>query len=63
MLKDPIDILCKKLKDATSGMTTDEEPISRIIGGNHRHVVQQIIARFHEKYDLDLKKVARKQIL
>ncbi len=33
LIRDPLDIFCMRLKAATSGITCDEEPISRIIGG------------------------------
>jgi hypothetical protein len=33
LLKDPIDLYCMKIKTACSGLTCDEEPLSRILGG------------------------------
>jgi hypothetical protein len=33
LLKDPIDLYCLKIKTACSGLTCDEEPLSRILGG------------------------------
>ncbi len=33
LLKDPIDLFCMKIKTACSGLTCDEEPLSRILGG------------------------------
>jgi hypothetical protein len=61
MLREPIDIMCQKLKTAMSGLvTTDEEPISRIIGGTEMHVTQNIVAKFREKYDGDLQEMIQK---
>lgn len=61
MLREPLDIMCLKLKTAMSGlMTTDEEPISRIIGGNMMHVTQNLVAKFREKYDADLQQMIQK---
>ncbi|CAE7670863.1 Anxa6, partial [Symbiodinium microadriaticum] len=57
LLTEPVDLLCKKIKTACSGMTCDEEPISRIIGGNDMRMVQAIADRFHQKYNQDMRKV------
>lgn len=50
MLRDPLDIYCIRLHDATSGITTNEETISRIIGGNDKIVVESILQRYKENY-------------
>ena len=61
MLREPEDIMCMKLKAAMSGMvTTDEEPISRIIGGSMMHVTQNLLVKFREKYDCDLEQMIQK---
>jgi len=57
LLKDPIDLYCYKIKTACSGLTCDEETLSRIIGGNHMHVVQDIAARFQSKYNQEMRKL------
>jgi hypothetical protein len=61
LLREPQDIMCLKLKTAMSGlMTTDEEPISRIIGGSMMHVTQALVVKFREKYDGDLQQMVQK---
>jgi len=61
LLREPIDIMCHKLKTAMSGLvTTDEEPISRIIGGTMMHVTQNIVVKYREKYDGDLQEMIQK---
>ena len=61
MLREPQDIMCHKLKTAMSGLvTTDEEPISRIIGGSMMHVTQNLVVKFREKYDADLQQMIQK---
>ena len=58
LLCDPIHLYCKKLKEATKGMGTDEDTINRIIGGSgKRLLVKQIAKQYFEKYDKDLANV------
>lgn len=61
LLCDPMDTLCQKIRAATDGIGCNEEVVSRIIGGNDKEVVQQIIARYKAKYDIDLRTLIKKE--
>lgn len=59
LMKDPVDIFCKKLHDAMEGIGCNEEVLSRILGGNHKYVSVAIAARYKEKYNQNLREVIR----
>ena len=61
MLKDPLDVLCSRLKEATDGIGCTEETVSRIIGGNEKNVVQEIARRYKAKYDVELTALVKKE--
>jgi hypothetical protein len=50
LIKDPIDACCEKLKAAFDGLGTDEEAVSRIIGGLDKRDAAQVAQRFQAKY-------------
>lgn len=63
LLCDPIEIYCRKLQSATVGqLGTDESLVCRIIGGNEKHVVREIAARYFKKYDRSLIKDLEKEL-
>lgn len=49
LLKDPIDLFCMKIKTACSGLTCDEEPLSRILGGKLKKLLYYFISLFYSK--------------
>jgi hypothetical protein len=61
LLQDPLDSMCQRIRAATEGIGCNEEVVSRIIGGNDKDVVQQIIARYKLKYDVDLRVLIKKE--
>lgn len=55
LLCDPIDLFCKKLKDAINDPDVKKDVINRIIGGTDKSVVQtSLIAKYEEKYGISL---------
>jgi hypothetical protein len=54
LLNDPIETYCRNLKNAMTGMGTDESTINRIIGGNDKKTVHLIADRWFQKYDTAL---------
>ena len=44
----------EQLMKAMKGLGTDEETLSRILGGNHKHIAANIARAFFKKYDKDL---------
>jgi hypothetical protein len=61
LLREPLDVLCARLKIATDGIGCTEEIVSRILGGNDKHVVQEIVRRYKLKYDVDLSALMKKE--
>eukprot|EP00604_Paraphysomonas_vestita_P002730 CAMPEP_0174818444 /NCGR_PEP_ID=MMETSP1107-20130205/1112_1 /TAXON_ID=36770 /ORGANISM="Paraphysomonas vestita, Strain GFlagA" /LENGTH=757 /DNA_ID=CAMNT_0016030273 /DNA_START=360 /DNA_END=2633 /DNA_ORIENTATION=+ len=50
LLKDPIDACCEKLKIAFDGLGTDEDAVSRIIGGLDKRDAKIVAERYQAKY-------------
>jgi hypothetical protein len=51
LLYPPEDFYCRLLKDATSGIGTDESTVSRILGAHDKVAVHKIAERYFQKYD------------
>lgn len=54
LIKDPIDACCEKLKKAFDGLGTDEDALSRIIGGVDKRDAAIIAERYQAKYNENL---------
>lgn len=55
LLCDPIDLFCKKLKDAIHDPDVKKDVINRIIGGTDKSIVQtSLAAKYEEKYGTSL---------
>jgi hypothetical protein len=54
LMSDPIDSFCRSLKNALSGLGTDELTVNRVIAGNDKKTVHAIADRYFKKYDKDL---------
>jgi annexin A7/11 len=50
LLKDPVDACCEKLKAAFDGLGTDEDAVSRIIGGLDKREAGIVAERYQSKY-------------
>jgi hypothetical protein len=61
LLRPPLDVLCMRLRAATGGLGCSEEIVSRVLGGNEKHVVQEIARRYKAKYDTDLSALLKKE--
>lgn len=62
LLRDPADIYCQKIKVATDGMGTDQNTLSRIIGGHDKIFVRDIASRYKSKYNVDLNTLLKKEL-
>lgn len=62
LFMDPIDQLCLKLKGATDGMGTDEDTITRIIGGKDKEKAKSIARRYQEKYNVDFRALIQREV-
>lgn len=54
LLKDPVSACCEKLKQAFDGMGTDEDAVSRIIGGLDKRDAAIVAECFQSKYSKSL---------
>jgi hypothetical protein len=54
LLKDPVDACCEKLKAAFDGLGTDEDAVSRVIGGLDKRDAGLVAERFQKKYSTSL---------
>ena len=50
-----------RIRTATDGIGCNEEIVSRILGGNDKYVVQEIVRRYKAKYDVDLAALMKKE--
>lgn len=50
------------LMKAMKGLGTDEETLSRILGGNHKHVAASIAKVYFEKYDKELSVAIKSEV-
>lgn len=61
LLKHPKQIFSKKLYDAMKGIGCNEEVLSRILGGNHKHICVSVAQEFQEAYKNSLREEIRKE--
>lgn len=54
LLRDPVDLYCIHLKEATCGFGTKEEVVSRIIGGSDKALVKKIADRYVKMFNTSL---------
>jgi hypothetical protein len=54
LIKDPIDACCEKLKAAFDGLGTDEDAVSRILGGLDKLEASLVAQRYQDKYSSPL---------
>jgi hypothetical protein len=54
LMEEPEPLQAELLMKAMKGLGTDEETLSRILGGNHKHVSASIARTFFKKYDKEL---------
>lgn len=58
----PVDWFCRNLKEAFKGFGTDEDAVSRILGGHNKQEARAIADRYKEKYDADLDDALRREL-